>query len=190
MISNDYGNYELGCWITTKNRSLRGTIIRNICYYIPLLIGIIINFYLINKVRYYVNRALPDDPSNLFINRLKWYPYLLLLILVTYLLKVIVLLFTTNDTCLFIILVFTTFFSNLLGVYIFIIFGYTKSVKEIIVKKIKKVVGIESKRESEEIEESGKYDGNSNSQSNASEKVMIEEDEESKDDEYYRDMSN
>lgn len=137
-----------------------------------------------------MNTALPNDPSTIFLNRLYWYPYLLLLILITYLVKVIALEITHNEIALFITLIFTTFFANLLGVYIFFIFGYTKSVKEIIVSKFQKFFGIESKRESENIDDSEKIGGNSrlnsHSNSNASEKPAFPEEEEEKD--YYYNM--
>lgn len=157
----------MGCWITTKQTTLRGTIIRNICYYIPLFFGIIINFYLIKKVKFFVNSALPDDPSTVFLNRLQWYPYLLLLILITYLLKVIALFFTRNEIFLFVLLIFTTCCVNLLGVYNFIIFGYTKAVKEAVIAKFKELMG-GTRRESEEIEENENI-SNSNS---VSEKIF------------------
>ena len=169
----------MGCWISSKQRTIRGTIIRNICYYIPLLLGVIINFYLIKKVSFYVRSALPDDPAITFLNRLQWYPYMLLLILITYLAKLIALFITHNSVVLYIVLIFTTLFANLLGVYNFIIFGYTKSVKEAIIINFYKFLG-KKKRESEEVEESagGENGSNSsNSNSNASEKALIFEDD-------------
>jgi len=173
LISNDYGVFELGCWI--KNNGLRATIIRIICYYLPLFLGSIVNFFLIKKVRFYVNSALPDDPSTIFLNRLKWYPYLLFLILITFAVKVVVLvILNSNETALYIVLIFTTCFANLLGIYNFIIFGYTKSVKEAILTKFKEVFE-KSIRESEEFEqeESEKPENNSNSNSDASDKVFL-----------------
>ena len=174
----------MGCWITAMRRSLRGTIIRNICYYIPLLLGIIVNFYLINKVRVYVNRALPDDPSAVFLNRLQWYPYLLLLILVTFLVKVIALFITHNNIALFVVLICTTLCQNSLGVFNFIIFGYTKSVKEAIFNKVKEVIGVNSNSQQgssgqmpESEKEEGQRNSNSNSSSIASEKMFVYEEE-------------
>ena len=146
-----------------------------------MLVGIIVNFYLIKKVRDYVNRALPDDPSAVFLNRLQWYPYLLLLILVTFLIKVIALFITHENIALFCVLIFTTVCVNSLGVFNFIIFGYTKSVKEAIMNKFREAIGANgnSQQGSEELPESEKEEGagNSNSDSLASEKMFVYEEE-------------
>jgi len=125
-----------------------------------------------------VNRALPDDPSAVFLNRLQWYPYLLLLILITFLVKVIALFITHNSIALFIVLIFTTICANSLGVFNFIIFGYTKSVKQAIVTKVREVIGGDSQRESEEIAESEKGENRSVSNSGSvSDKVLVYEEE-------------
>ena len=135
LFFGEYGKYEIGCWITNRTDiPYEGTIIRNICYFLPLLIGVLANLYMIRKVKIDVAAALPNDPSIDYLKRLQFYPLALFLILFSYVAKAIVLVLCENETVLFIVMVITTFFSNLLGVYNLIIFGYSKIVKEIIFK--------------------------------------------------------
>lgn len=77
---------------------------------------------------------MPNDPSIDYLKRLQFYPLALFLFLFSYIAKAIAIIVFENETFLFIVMVVTTFFSNLLGVYNLIIFGYSKIVKEIIVK--------------------------------------------------------
>lgn len=75
LVDNDYGAAEGWCWIA--NRGVGSTIMRFICYYIPLCLVIFYNFWQYRKVIREVNETSFVDGE--LSTRLKFYPLILIL---------------------------------------------------------------------------------------------------------------
>jgi hypothetical protein len=72
LVRNEYGPAEGWCWISSEGVS--ATVMRFLCFYIPLVIVIVFNIYEYRKI---IRELEGEDPENVS-KRLKFYPWILI----------------------------------------------------------------------------------------------------------------